>query len=357
MPRDGRTVWYVPSNLLVLDIDARGRVLLTGNEAGGVTAGAIAGESRDRDLLVGRIHGTRPRVARRPHRAPVGPGRDRSRLQRPAPAHGRLGAGQDRTRSRAGAVARREMGALDHAVRTEPRAAPPDGSRRATTDRCRRSGSERRRLRRQHQSDGRGRRHTQRIARRGRRRRLVRQAHALDLAELRGRAFSVRRFLGTHTSPDGSLLAVQADDGKVLAWPLPNGGPARELATLGDDEVFVGWSAETARIYVATWNGPKARIDSLDVSHRPALDSSRDHGRRSRRRADGTRPLPERGRPDLRLRFGPDAEHALSGDGTAIAFYFVSGAVNGGSGRTVVSTIRLWRVSPARRWRVVVSAP
>ena len=32
-------MWYVPSNLLVLDIDARGRVLLTGNEANGVTAG------------------------------------------------------------------------------------------------------------------------------------------------------------------------------------------------------------------------------------------------------------------------------------------------------------------------------
>ncbi len=89
---------------------------------------------------------------------------------------------------------------------------------------------------------------------------------ALDLAELRGRAFSARRFRGTRTSPDGSLLAVQADDGKVLAWPLPNGGPVRELATLGDNEVFVGWSAESARIYVATWNGPKARIDSLDVS-------------------------------------------------------------------------------------------
>ena len=52
----------------------------------------------------------------------------------------------------------------------------------------------------------------------------------------------------------------------MLAWPLPNGGPARELATLGDNEAFVGWSADPARIYVAAWNGPKARIDSLDVA-------------------------------------------------------------------------------------------
>ncbi len=38
-PRDGRTVWYVPTNLLLLDIDASGRVLLTGNEAIGAHGG------------------------------------------------------------------------------------------------------------------------------------------------------------------------------------------------------------------------------------------------------------------------------------------------------------------------------
>jgi hypothetical protein len=88
----------------------------------------------------------------------------------------------------------------------------------------------------------------------------------LELAELQGRGLSVRRYRGTHAAPDGSLLAIRADDGKVLAWPLPNGGPARELATLGDGEAFAGWSADPARIFVARWDGPKARIDSLDVT-------------------------------------------------------------------------------------------
>ena len=49
-PRDGRTVWYVPSNLLVLDIDARGRVLLTGNEANALTAGVATVNGQDRKL-------------------------------------------------------------------------------------------------------------------------------------------------------------------------------------------------------------------------------------------------------------------------------------------------------------------
>lgn len=88
----------------------------------------------------------------------------------------------------------------------------------------------------------------------------------IDIAELRGRAFSRRRYLPTHASPDGSLLAVQADDGKVLAWPLPNGGAARELSTLGDNEAFAGWSADPARIFVAAWNGPRARIEALDIT-------------------------------------------------------------------------------------------
>jgi hypothetical protein len=55
------------------------------------------------------------------------------------------------------------------------------------------------------------------------------------------------------------------DDGRVLAWPLPGGGPARELAALGRNEMFVGWSTDSSRIFVAAWNGPAARIDALDV--------------------------------------------------------------------------------------------
>jgi DNA-binding beta-propeller fold protein YncE len=90
---------------------------------------------------------------------------------------------------------------------------------------------------------------------------------ALDLGALQGRAFGVRRYLPTHASPDGSLLAVQADDGKVLAWNLLSTSPARELAALGENEVFVGWSADLARIYVAAWKEPKARIDALDITN------------------------------------------------------------------------------------------
>jgi len=89
----------------------------------------------------------------------------------------------------------------------------------------------------------------------------------LDLAVLQGRAFGLRRYLPTHASTDGSLLAAQADDGKVIAWSLEDSRPGRELASPGENEAFVGWSADRARIYVAAWNGPKARIDALDVTN------------------------------------------------------------------------------------------
>jgi hypothetical protein len=110
----------------------------------------------------------------------------------------------------------------------------------------------------------------------------VKAGKRIDLAlpELNGRAWSGRRYLPTHASPDGSLLAIGADDGKVLAWklagstvtpsaassPQAGGGPARELASLAANEVFAGWSAHPTRIYVVAWNGPKARVDTLDVS-------------------------------------------------------------------------------------------
>jgi hypothetical protein len=84
--------------------------------------------------------------------------------------------------------------------------------------------------------------------------------------ELGGRPFNPRRFRGTYTSPDGSLLATMTDDRKVLAWPLPTGGPGRELAALGENEVFVGWTTDRARIQIAAWSGPKARIDALDIT-------------------------------------------------------------------------------------------
>ena len=62
---------------------------------------------------------------------------------------------------------------------------------------------------------------------------------------------------------------------KVLAWPVRGGAPARTLATLGGSEAFVGWSADAARIYVATWNGPQGRIESLDVTSGRRSSSAR----------------------------------------------------------------------------------
>ena len=265
VPRDGRTVWYVPSNLLVLDIDARGRVLLTGNEARSVTAGAAAGMPSDRrlelggwtvpasvsrdgkTLLVSSMHNSDRDYGvtlwRIDGSAPVKIGRGRAQELSPdgkwalsitpsEPHHVLLlptGPGEPR---------QIDVGDLDPNVALF---VPPGstvaviGSRKgvpAVVLADLSSGTHR----------------------------------AFELPELRGRAFSVRQYVRAHASPDGSLLAIQADDNKVLGWTLPSGGPARELATLGDAEAFSGWSADPARIFVARWNGPQARIDSLDVA-------------------------------------------------------------------------------------------
>src|SRR2546427_822572 len=72
----------------------------------------------------------------------------------------------------------------------------------------------------------------------------------LALPELTGRVLVQRRFMATHASPDGSLLAIGTDDGTVLAWKLSGGQPPRELASLGANEVFAGWSSDPSRIYV-----------------------------------------------------------------------------------------------------------
>jgi Tol biopolymer transport system component len=264
VPRDGRIVWYVPRDLLVQDIDTRGRVLLTGNEAGGVTAGGASGDTRDRNftwgrwtlpghvsrdgrtLLVSSLDGTDPNynvmIGSMDGSAPVKIGSGRAQELSPdgkwalsitpsEPHHVLLfptGPGESREI---------DVGDLDPNVATFV----PRGLTVAVIGE--RNGSPAAVI--VDVSSG--------------------TRSTLDLPELRGRAFSLRRYVPTHASPDGSLLAVQADDGKVLGWTLPNGDAARELATLGDNEVFVGWSADPARIFVATWNGPKARIDAQDI--------------------------------------------------------------------------------------------
>jgi hypothetical protein len=98
----------------------------------------------------------------------------------------------------------------------------------------------------------------------------LRSGKRIDLAlpMLMGRVLGGRRFMPTYASPDGSLLAIATDDGRVLAWKLtPN--PAtepRELASLADNEVFAGWTTDPSKIYVAAWDGLKVRTDSLDIS-------------------------------------------------------------------------------------------
>ena len=264
-PRDGRIVWYVPTNLLLLDIDARGRVLLTGNAAGGITAGGTTGETRDRNLasdswsvpgnlsrdgrtlLMSSQDGTDPDysvlIRRMDGSAPVKIGRGRAQALSPDGKWALSITPSEPNRvlllpTGPGEARQIDVGDLvpNVAVFVPPGltvavVGTRDGAFSAVLI-----------------DIASGKRST------------------LELAELQGRGLSVRRYRGTHAAPDGSLLAIRADDGTVLAWPLPSGGPARELATLGDGEAFAGWSADPARIFVARWDGPKARIDSLDVT-------------------------------------------------------------------------------------------
>jgi eukaryotic-like serine/threonine-protein kinase len=264
VPRHGRMVWYVPTNLLLLDIDARGRVLLTGNEAGGVTAGATTGDARDRDLSWGGW--SMPGHVSRDGRLLLLSGQDSAgpdysvllrRLDGSAPV--RIGRGRAQDLSvdgkwalsitpsepnrvlllPTGAGEARQVDIGDLA----PNAAMFVGPALKVAVVGTRKGSPAAVV--VDVSSG--------------------TRSTVDLPELRGSAFNLRRFPPTHTSPDGSILAIHADNGKVLGWALPHGGPARELATIGENDVFVGWSDKPARIFVATWIGPKARVDSLDV--------------------------------------------------------------------------------------------
>ena len=264
-PQDGRVVWYVPTQLEILDVDARGRVLLTANELSGPLRGAMAGDQRDRDLgwngwslpgavsrdgrslLSSMINTDDPNytVLIRPMRSAVpvqiGSGRaqaisaDGKWALSITPAEPRrvlllpTGAGESQqidVGDLSPTVAVFIPGALTVAAvglrAGAPAIAIVDVKSGKRTDRA--------------------------------------------LPELTGRVLTQRRFMPTHASPDGSLLAIAADDGKVLAWTLAGGGPPRELASLAPNEAFVGWSADPSRIYVVGWTGAKGRVEALDVT-------------------------------------------------------------------------------------------
>jgi hypothetical protein len=87
----------------------------------------------------------------------------------------------------------------------------------------------------------------------------------IDANMLNGRAFSLRRVSPTFVAPDASLVAIGADDGKVMAWTLDGAGP-RVIATLAPDEVFSGWAEDPSHIYVVGWTSPVAHVYSLDLA-------------------------------------------------------------------------------------------
>jgi serine/threonine protein kinase len=264
-PRYGRIVWYVPTNLMLQDIDARGRVLLTANDAAALTAGAVAGDPRERTLsasgwVVPADISADGRTAllfisdSDPDYSVVLRNLDGS-------AQVKIGSGRGQELSPDGRWALAITPSTPYRVRLLPTGAgesreldigdvvpnvavfvPGESLRVAVV----------------------GARNGSPVAA------IIdvttAQRTMIDLPELRGRAFNLRRFLRTFASPDGALLAVQADDSNVLAWPTTGGTPARTLAALRSDEAFAGWSSTPGHIFVATWKGPQARVESLAIA-------------------------------------------------------------------------------------------
>ena len=265
IPREGRMVWHVPDNLYIHDIDARGRVLISANALNGPLRGAMAGDARDRDLSSGgwmlpgslardgrlalttRVDSVDPdyAVTLRPMNGGVPVAIVRGRAQGLSPdgkwalsitpsAPQRVlllptGAGESRqidVGDLSPNIAVFVPGGLTAAVVGMKAGSPAV----AIVD--------------------------------------LKSGTRADLAlpALRGRFLSTRRFAPTYASPDGSLLAIAAEDGKVLAWKLPSGAGPRELAALAPNEIFGGWSGDPNRIYVIAWTGPKARVDALDLA-------------------------------------------------------------------------------------------
>jgi hypothetical protein len=83
----------------------------------------------------------------------------------------------------------------------------------------------------------------------------------IDLASARRTEL---RFPPLYASSDAARVAITTDDNVVLAWNVAGGAP-RELLKLGEHEVFSGWSDEADRVYLGTWDGPRARVELLDL--------------------------------------------------------------------------------------------
>jgi hypothetical protein len=237
----------VPTNLMLLDIDARGRMLLTANDAAVVTAGALAGQSRPRTLssngwVVPADISADGRTAllsvsdSDPDYSVVIRGVDGS-----TPV--KIGSGRAQELSPDGRWALSITPTTPYRVLLSPTGAG-ESRQLDIGDMVPNAGV--------FVPGGR-----LRVALVGARNGAplatvldveTGQRTTIDLSELRGRAFNQRRFLRTHASPDGGS------------------SPARTLAKLTIREAFLGWSADSARIFVATWTGPQARVESLDLA-------------------------------------------------------------------------------------------
>jgi hypothetical protein len=263
-PKPARTVWLVPRDIVVLDIDKRGRVLFTANEITSDLRGATRGETRDRNLSAGVW--SLPAMLSRDGRMfaltglnTVDPDYDLMFRKMDGSPWVKVGSGRAQDISPdgrwvlavtpsaprrvvlvpagAGESRRVEVGDLDPILATfaprgltiavagqragAPALAIVDVNTGKRTD--------------------------------------------IDASMLTGRAFSLRRVSPTYVAPDASLVAIGADDGKVVAWTLAGQGP-REIASIAADEVFSGWAADPSHIYVMSWSSPVAKVFSLDLA-------------------------------------------------------------------------------------------
>jgi hypothetical protein len=262
-PHPGRIVWYATTDLVPLDMDARGRLLVAGNALSGPAIGMLQGDTSERDLgwrtwslitalspdgrttLFTNFDTKDPDYhvyVRRGNAPPVHIGKGRSQGLSPdskwaltitpsAPRQVFLlptGTGDARqldvgTLSPGTAVF---MAAGRRVVVTGTREGIP-----AATAIDLATGSRR----------------------------------DIDLSVLRGRVYVSYREMPVHVSADGNMFSVTADDGAVMAWRLDGGGPT-ELLKLASNERFVGWGTTPDQLFVATWDGPKARVDTVQRS-------------------------------------------------------------------------------------------